>query len=167
MVDDQTETYTTELLRDLKRNHEKWVEGRLKTHEPEPVRVRRISANVPTALRRITSGKELLQVTSGSFAHTFDHDSDLSEDEAALIGSFAQNVIDFGEFASDMEIPERMRTTATIEQMLNGIHDSGFMVFAAREVQQMTGGASSAPSPFPVVHLRVLRSTNPDIMKTE
>jgi HNH endonuclease len=55
-IDDQHETYTVELLRLQKANHEKWVSKKLSDEEPHPapIRVRRIRENIPAMLVRIT-----------------------------------------------------------------------------------------------------------------
>lgn len=61
LIDDQAETYTADLLRGMKANHEKWVEEKLKDkpHIP-PVRIRRIKSEVPSELPAVTSVRSCL-----------------------------------------------------------------------------------------------------------
>ena len=48
MIDDQVETYTAEVLRAIKKNHEKWVETQLsQTEEIKPVRIVRHKDLIP------------------------------------------------------------------------------------------------------------------------
>jgi len=48
-------------------------------------------------------------------------------------------------------------------ELLTDLETAGFLVFGGREGQVMEGGVEARPHPFPVLILRVLRSTNPEI----
>jgi len=163
MVDDQQETYTSDVLCSIKRNHEGWVETKL-CEDPisPPVRIRRIRENVPSHLPRITAAKELLAIASGASAHTEDYDDDLSEGEVELVGGFIQEVVDWIDLNSDWEPIERLRASKRIQDSMSGLETEGFYVFAVREAQRLEGGIG-APLAFPVFHLSVLRATNPAI----
>ena len=103
MIDDQYKTYSTELLRSIRLNHEKWVESKLKDKEEiPPVRIRRFKNEIPTHLPVITSGKDLFNLASN--------------------------------------------------------------VFAGVETQCMEGGVSS-PSTFKLLHISVIRSTDPSVLR--
>jgi hypothetical protein len=93
LVDDQSETYTVELLRHMKANHEKWVAARL-SGEPQPVPLRRPSQGRASFLVRFTSGKDLLAVVIGACASALDNDELESDDEVALVGGFLQDLRD-------------------------------------------------------------------------
>lgn len=163
MVDDQQETYTASVLSSIKRNHETWVESKLRDEPtPPPVRIRRIKENIPEHLPRVTSGKELLAMLSGSMAHYFDHDEQLSPAEVDLVGGFGQALADWIDVSSDLEAIERIRATQSIHEQIAQLESSGFWVFAAREIQRLEGGRSG-PSAWPVVHVAVQRSSSPDI----
>ena len=167
MVDDQQETYTAEVVRSIKRNHEGWVETKLRDDPtPPPVRIRRIRQNIPSHLPRVSSGKELLAIAAGASAHYFNYDDDLSEDEVELVGGFVQEVADWIDLSSDLEPIERVRTSKRIQELMSDLESRGFYVFAAREAQQLEGGVG-APSTFPVLHLSVLRATNQAIHHVE
>jgi hypothetical protein len=91
MVDDQCETYTVEILRLLKANHEKWVSSMLTEQKPvSAVRIRRIKENVPTHLVRLTSGRDILTVVDGANAFAFEHDELNSPTEVELVSGFLQ-----------------------------------------------------------------------------
>jgi len=167
MVDDQQETYTADVVRSIKRNHEDWVETKLRDDPaPPPVRIRRIRQNIPSHLPRITSGKELLAIASGASAHYFNHDDDLSDDEVELVGGFVQEVADWIDLSSDLEPIEHVRTSKHIQELMSDLESRGFFVFAAREAQRLEGGVG-APSTFPVLHLSVIRATNQAIQHVE
>jgi len=163
MIDDQFETYAVSLVRLIKQNHESWVETKLRDDPtPPPVRIRRIRQNIPTHLSRISSGKDLMGIASGSSAHYFDHDPDLSEDEVELVGEFIQEISDWMDLSSDLEPIEKVRTAKRVQDLIQNLETSGFFVFAATEAQVLEGGIAS-PSAFPILHLSVLRASNPNI----
>jgi len=163
MIDDQFETYTPSVLRSIKQNHESWVETKLRDDPaPPPVRIRRVRQNIPAHLLRITSGKDLMGIASGSSAHYFDHDSDLSDDEVELVGEFVQEITDWMDLSSDLEPIQRVRTAKRVQDLIQNLEASGFFVFAATEAQVLEGGVAP-PSAFPILHLAVLRASNPSI----
>jgi hypothetical protein len=167
MIDDQLETYTTEVVRSIKRNHEAWVETQLRDIPVTiPVRVRRIPQNIPVSLPRIRSGKELLAIAAGSSAHYFNHDDDLSEDEVELVGGFIQEITDWIDLHSDLEPLEHIRASKHIQELISELEVNVFYVFAAKETQQLEGGVA-IPSAFLVLHLSVLRTANPEIHHIE
>lgn len=163
MVDDQPETYTASVLQSIKANHEKWVEEKLR-NEPEVSRVhiRRIAENIPATIPRITSGKELLALASGVHGHYFDHDDGLTGDEVDLVGNFAQEITDWMNFSADLEPLDRIRFSSRCQEMIDELKNQNFYLFAAQEVQRMEGGTAGT-EPWIVLHISVLRTSNPAI----
>ena len=167
MIDDQFETYTAVIVRSIKQGHEKWVEEKLQDEaKPLPVRIRRFKENIPKSLARVTSGKDLLAMISGTFAHYPDHDSDLSDEEVELVGGFMQEVSDWRDIGKDLEPIERVRTAKRLHDLIQELESREFYVFAASEAQRLEGGVS-APSNWPVLHLSVLRASNPNIHRVD
>ena len=75
MIDDQSTTFTVDILRQLKINHEIMISEKLSDQKKlKPVRLRRIKKNIPDYLVRLTTGKQLLDLISGSYAFSMDHD---------------------------------------------------------------------------------------------
>ena len=101
-MDDQPETYPVERLRSMKAAHEVWVKERL---------ARQPGGKLPhfALLLRIRTGKELSNVIDGAYAFLLDHDKPETEEEAKLIGSFLQNVQDWGDAWSDMESGQHVK----------------------------------------------------------
>lgn len=166
MVDDQLETYTIEMLKTLKANHENWVSASLAT-EPkkrDPIKVVRMKENIPSHLRRLTSGQELMNVISDSCAYSFEHDEPKSEDEMEIIKGFLQEAQDWGELSSDFEAGQKVEAAFRMSAMIRELESAGFWIFGARENRRLEGGIDP-PSTFPVVHLKVARATNPEIVK--
>jgi hypothetical protein len=167
MVDDQVETYTADVLRTIKANHEKWAEEKRKEqpHIP-PVSIRRISSEIPERLSVIQSGQELLNLAIGCHGAYHDYSENLDEVETELVGGFIQNVSDWGDLGDGLEPIERIRAANSIDDELKELNSRGFMVFAARERQRIEGGVDP-PSAFYVLHLSVLRENDPRVVNTQ
>lgn len=164
MVDDQFETYTTDLLRTIKRNHQLWVESKLKEPEvAEPVRIVRFESEIPQQLKAIDSGHELFNLACGCHGSYPHHSDNLSDEEIEIVGGFLQSVKDWADIGDDLEPVEKLRAGKTIADEMAILHENGFKVFAAREKQQLRGGISS-PSNFYVFHLAVVRECDVNIV---
>ncbi len=163
MVDDQYETYTTDILAKLKTNHEKWVSSTL-GGEPQlaPVRVLQIKENIPPFLVRLTSGRDIMAVMGGSYQYSFDHDEPRSDAEVELVSQFLQEVQEWGESWNDIEAGERVKATFGLSERLRELENVGFWVFGARETQRIEGGVG-APSPWPIGILRVVHADSTEI----
>lgn len=165
MVDDQFETYTAELLRSIKSNHERWVDTKFSEAETTPpVRLRRLKSEIPTQLELVSSGTQLLNLVSGCHASYLNHSDDLTDDEVELVGGFLQSMKDWVDFSLDMEPLDRVRATRTLSDELEDLKRQGFLVFSAKEKQRLEGGLGS-PSDFYVLHIEVARESDPKIVR--
>jgi len=165
MVDDQSSTFTAEILRQIKNNHEISVAEKLSDKQKlKSVRLRRIKKNIPDFLVRITTGKQLIDLISGSYAFSMDHDELNSEEEADLIGSFFQELQDWMDFIWETEPIDRVKGAYNLTQLIQEVEQNGFFVFAGREIQILEGGVSDEPSNWPVVLVRILRNDNNEII---
>lgn len=166
MADDQCETYTAHLLQSLKTNHEAWVASTLSGEKQiPPMRIRRIKENIPTHLIRLNTGKELMNVISSSYAYSFDHDEPQSEAEVQILSGFLQEVQDWGELSWELEAGQRVEAAFRMTGMIKELEDAGFWVFGGRENQRLEGGIEP-PSAWPVTILKIVRTSNPSIIKT-
>jgi hypothetical protein len=163
MVDDQEKTYTTTILRQLKVNHEIWVSEKL-TDRLRPFRLRRIKEKIPEFLSRLITGKEILDVVIGSCAYSSNHDELKSQAEVDLIGSFLQDIHDWGEIGDDLEPKDRVIAAYGLTESLHELEAAGFYVFGGREIQLLKGGIQSEEFCWPVAIINVLRSDNSQII---
>lgn len=165
MIDDQHETYSTELLRSIRLNHEKWVESKLKDKEEvPPVRIRRFKNEIPTHLPVITSGKDLFNLASNCHGSYQNYSDDLSEEEVEAVGGFLQSLQDWIDICGDLQPIDKVRATRSIDNEIKELNSNGFIVFAGVENQRMEGGVAS-PSTFKVLHISVIRSTDPSVFR--
>jgi hypothetical protein len=167
-IDDQAATFSPDILRRMKSDHEVWVSEKLRDSDsPKPVRLRRTKENTPSFLSRLTTGKEILDLVSNAMSYSFDHDELKSQQEVDLVGGFLQVVQDWGEISGNMEAGDRVQTAYDLTTSLRELEENGFVAFGAREVQILEGGVQSEPSNWPIAILRVLRRDNEEILKTE
>ena len=163
MVDDQYETYSSDVLRNIKVNHEKWVESKFKDEASlPPVRIRRIKENIPTQLQLVSSGRDMFSLASschGMYQHYADN---LSGDEVELVGGFLQNLKDFVDLASDLEPLDQVRAGQSIDEDFKSLAAHGFLVFAAIEKQRLEGGVSPS-STFRVLHVSIARASDASV----
>ena len=165
MVDDQSATYTTNILRQMKSNHEVWVSQKFaENQKPQPVRLRRVKQNIPAFLSRLTTGKEVLDLVTNAMAYSFNHEELKSQEEVDLVGGFLQVVQDWGDLSADLETSDRVQTAYSLTESLRELEESGFFVFGGREVRLIEGGIQPEPSNWPIAILRVLRKDNQEII---
>jgi len=166
MVDDQTDTFTADILRQMKSDHEVWVSQKLEDEDkPKPLRVRRVEQNIPSFLSHLTTGKEVLDLVSNAMAYDFDHDEPESQEEVDLLGGFLQTAQDWGDISADLQAGDRVRAAYGLTERLRELEDNGFVIFGARELRLLEGGIQPEPSGWPIAILRVLRQDNEAILR--
>lgn len=155
LVDDQPETFSSDTLRQLKANHEKWVRDKLNhSLQLEPVRIVRNKNETPTHLFLVTSAKALLELSVGCHCHYDDYPYDLSEAELNCVGAFLQNLKDWVELGIS-EPCEKISAQKSLAESMSELDQAGLRVYAAREKQQLRGG-NAEPSVFYALHLRIV-----------
>lgn len=167
MVDDQIETYTVELLRIIKENHERWVESKLKESEYPPIpKLKRFKSEIPAQLKAVESGQELFNLATWCDCSYQNHCDDLSNEEVEIVGGFLQNLKDWVDIASDLEPIDTVRAVKNLTDELNELKHQGFLVFAGRERQRLEGGVG-APTDFVALHVSVVRKNDANIVLKE
>lgn len=160
MVDDQVATYTADLLRTIKCNHEKWVSAKFdESGTLERVRVVRSESERPKQLTPIESGHRLFNMVCGCQGHYPYHSDNLSDEEIEQIGAFIQNVQDWADEDACLDAIEKLRAGKALSDEIQKLRQAGFFVFGARERQQLIGGIHP-PTSFYVFHLAVVREAD-------
>ena len=164
MVDDQQDTYTTDILWQIKSNHEVSVAEKLKGKQgTRSLRVRRVKQNIPAYLHRLATGKQVLDVMGNAYAGSLNHEELRDQEEVDLVGGFFQSARDWSAMWSELEPASQVRASFELTQTLQELEQAGFFVFGGREVQRLEGGNHEEPSPWPVAILWVLRKDNESI----
>ncbi|MCV2402287.1 HNH endonuclease [Marinomonas sp. C2222] len=153
-IDDQIGTYTAELLRAIKATHEAKVERKLKL-EPQ---IGLSKNEIPDKLPVILTGKELFNLATSAYAFCNDYGDNFTSKELDEVAEFIQNVKDWGEIGRDLEPIEQIKAAKALDDYLKLLHDLDIFVFAAIDKQKI-GGVSV----FPVLHLSVQKSSDPNV----
>jgi hypothetical protein len=164
MVDDQEDTYTADILRQMKSNHEVSIAQKLKAGaSTRALRIRRVRDNIPAYLSRLMTGKQVLDVVGNACAGSANHEELHSQVEVDLVGGFLQSAYEWGEMWADLEPAAQVNASFQLSQALQELEQAGFLVFGSREVQFLEGGDQETAVPWPVAILWVLRKDNESV----
>lgn len=160
MIDEQHETYLEKLLHQIKDNHENWVKSTIDKAAKGD------SKDSNRFLKRLTSGKEIVNIVNGMYASEFDHDELKSKEEVEIIGSFLQNLRDLGNLFG-MGVVETQQTVETgfdLTKDLKEIEALGFMVFGDTRNAKMTNNQKDDLGVWKIATIVIKRNDNPDII---
>ncbi len=157
-IDELVDTYSEEILRYMKVNHENWVRTAIANAIQDD------KAEKPKFLMRITSGKELLNVISEAHGYNTDYDELRDRDEAEYIGGIIQTFIDFGDICGMVEAYDKVQMSYDLQQLLEELEDNGYYVFGERD-QNATLSHISGTDKWTVATLVIRKKENPEIYK--
>lgn len=155
-IDDQTNYYTVDRLREIKRDHKLWAAS-LGSERPGPLRVvpdPRFSA--PKALAIIFSGSQLWPLIKECVAIEYAFNPAENEDHEDLIIEFLDTVKEYGDIAEDLvSVRDERDAQKAIDEYIKRLAGSGFLVGATMRRTLLTGGASPEGKPWPILTINV------------
>lgn len=160
-VDELWETFTIEILRTVKINHELWI--KVVIDQANSSLKKGTNNNV---LKRITTGKQLLDIIFGVEANQYDHDELQTQEEVSLIGGFLQNLQDYGDIISleGMEKGEQIQLSFDLNKDIKNIEDCGFFIFGERKSSKMTNANKEDLGTWDIAVVSIVRKNNPAIV---
>lgn len=159
-IDELTETYTEELIRYVKQNHENWVTSTLTNS------IKNQEKNQPRFISRITSGKELLNIITDSHGYRTDYDEIETEEEANFIGGVLQDLVDYGEVSGMVEAFDRVKMGLQLSEMLKRLEEKGYFVFAEKNIERIRYANGEADN-WAVATILIRKKNNPEIIKID
>jgi len=85
-----------------------------------------------TVMPQLTTGREVVDVvTSCHFSYSFNDDPN-NDMEIDLVGGFIQELRDWCDIWDDIEVPEQMRTTTHISEMVGKLKGLGWTVYGSK-----------------------------------
>ena len=85
-----------------------------------------------TVMLRLTTGREVIDVVTGChFSYSF-NDEPINDAEIDLIGGFIQELRDWCDIWDDIDVPEQMRTTIRISELVDELKVAGWTVYGSR-----------------------------------
>ncbi len=133
-IDELTDTYTEELLRYIKLNHENWVTITLNNS------INKETISKPKFLTRITSGKELLNMISDSHGYRTDYDEVENEKDAKYIDGIFQELIDYGDISGMVEVYDKAQMGLQLNELLKDLKKKGYFLFAEKKIEKIKFG---------------------------
>lgn len=155
IVDEQVTYYTEQRLQTLKHEHEQWVKDRIFPTIPA-IKIRDPEAGKPITLKRIDTGKELMNLVAHTLAVHHDHPEPRSAEEADLIGAFFQNTADYISIWDDMELSGHTQAEFTMSQEIAHLREAGLVAYAGVKQHIIEGGVKAA-EPWPVAVIVIYR----------
>jgi len=157
-IDELVDTYSEEILRYMKVNHENWVRTAIANAIQDD------KAEKSKFLMRITSGKELLNVISEAHGYNTDYDELKDRDEAEYIGGIIQTFIDFGDISGMVEAYDKVQIGYDLQILLDELEDKGYYVFGERDPNTILPHISGTDK-WTVATILIRKKENPEIYK--
>lgn len=157
-IDTLTETFTEEILRYIKTNHENWVKKTINDAIDSGEK------DIPRFLAQITSGKELLNIIHNAHAFKKDYDDALTENEVEIIAVALQNIVDYGDISGMVEEYDRIKIGYELQQIINELDKNGYLIFGERSLEVMFSDEPKSEK-WNVATIVIKKKENPDIIK--
>lgn len=161
-IDELWETYTVDLLKLIKANHEKWI----KTVIDNARLIQKIDK--PKLLPRITSGKQIVDIIREVAGYQFDHCELNSQEEMEYVSNFLQNLQDWGEATGfgDFEIGRIIQLGFELNEEIEELEKRGFFLFGERRKTRITNANKEDLGTWDIATLIVVRKDNPSIINS-
>jgi hypothetical protein len=130
VVDEQTGTYTVDLLRERKAAHEAWVQARLESGGEATGftwELRRDPVLIP-----LQTGAEAIAVTSGAHLGSWESDEPRSPADGDQMAGFLAELEDWNMILDEMTGGERLRVGYQLSGRIRELADAGLAVFGCR-----------------------------------
>jgi len=131
IIDELTDTYTEEVLRYFKQNHENFVNSSIKDA------LENDDKNKPKFLTKITSGKELFRIVSGAHALKSDYDEIDNKEKIDFIASVLQTLQDWGDIGNELETYDQVQAGFALNDLIKELDENGFFIFGERKLQRI------------------------------
>jgi hypothetical protein len=155
-IDELFETYTEQLLRSIKYNHEAWVKKSLddadsKQKQPQVRFLNKIS------------GKDVMDIVIGAHAYKMDHEDLQTQEEVDAVGSFLGIAKEYGEFGEDLETSQKVQIGFDLNRQIEDLKAIGFSVFGERKRSRMVDGNKKDLGMWEIATVIIVRNSNPSI----
>lgn len=159
-IDELTETYTEELLRYIKLNHENWVKATINNA------INKVKENKPKFLAQITSGKELLNIIADCHAHKTDYDEIQNDEDAKYIGSVFQELSDYGDICGMMETYDKIQMSFELNKLIKELDEKGYFIFGEKGIEKMKFSNGESDN-WKVATIIIKKKDNSEITKID
>jgi len=166
LIDTQEIEYHADFLFGLKKKHEKWVkDSLLKAHTSEQIDEYEKTRDETDLLLlpQIKDGKDIMQIALNSMALDADYEPTESEGEVAAISDYLQNLKDWADILSEVEIGERVKITLSMGSDIQQLESNGFFLFGRLHNKKYRGARNNIIT-MSVAMIRILKKENESII---
>lgn len=156
-VDELIETYTEDILRNIKQNHENWVNKTLIEANNNHIE------NQPKFLSRITSGKELLNIVSDCYGYEHDYDEVNNSDEAEYIAHVLQSIFEHGENSEFYDIGNKVKIGYELSELVRQLEQKGYFLFG-QKVNKIMKFKDGSTDNWPIATLVIKKKDSDEII---
>jgi hypothetical protein len=159
-IDELSDTYTEELLRYIKLNHEKWVQTTINNE------INSQKKSQPIFLTRIISGKELLNIISNSHGYRTDYDEIENKEDSEYIGGVLQNLVDYGDISGMVETFDSVKIGFELNKFLKDLDEKGYNLFGEKGIKQ-TKFSNGETDKWSIATIVIKKKDNSEILKVD
>lgn len=157
-VDKDSSYYTKEMLIEFKNKHESSVEAATKLDNKPRFSVR---YKKDVILRRVESGKELVDIAIRADAGEYINDEPKNDEEGNLIQSFLEVVNNLDIFEDQPEAIPKLQMELT--ELIRSLNEKGFFVAATRE--SAVADMNDEKVPWYIAHIAIARVSGSSILE--
>lgn len=133
--------------------------------EPKKSEQKKPEATPGDFLLRVENGTQLFSFFGATHGYQFQNDELDNDGKADLVGSFLQELHDWGEMWDETEPGERVRVAHDFTKRIAELEQLGLWVFAGRTRRKVAAG--DKPLIFNVLVIQVHLADNPTIIKID
>lgn len=132
LIDEFPETYTYDILKNLKANHEVWIQKAIEKDIEEFNK----SINNIEYLDKVTTRSQLSNIVSNGHFHFFELSSITSAKLALELSSFFDDLNDYSDIESDIEILNKTKYLIEFETQIKDFENKGIWIFGKGLVRE-------------------------------
>ena len=157
-IDELWETYTVELCKHIKMNHEHWIKSVLDNANGN-------KSDEISILPRLITGQQIVDIMKGALASKLTNDEPSSQEEVNLLGAFLENISDWIDIIG-MDVFEKgqeIQLAFDMNKNIRELEDKGFSVFGEKmKIKEYY--ANGKYDILDVAVISLVRNTNPAII---
>lgn len=132
LIDEFPETYTHDLIHNIKQNHEDWIEQALEKDLQELVR----NINNIEMLDEIKNHHHIDAIIKNAHLYFFDSSSVLDFDLCIKIAKIFENLRDISDLYSDIEVTTKTEYLIDCNKQIEGLRQSGIKFFGKSIIRE-------------------------------
>lgn len=132
LIDEFPETFTVEIINNVKTNHENWIESALEKDLEEYIKTQ----NQVELLEEITSSGHIDIIIKGSHFHFYDFSTVTDNNLSIEVSELFDNLRDFGDIYDDIEISSRTKCLIDYMEAIKQFNELGIRFFGKGLVRE-------------------------------